>query len=128
MRKRRSAKSRLRIFLAHDGVCHICKGKIGVGEAWDLDHITPIAMGGEDEEANLAPAHRKTCHGAKTAQQDVPMIAKAKRREALHLGAKPAPKQRLLSAGFQKAPPQRRASTPLTKPPVPRRRSLYGEA
>lgn len=127
MRKRRSAKTRLSIFLAHEGTCHICKGKIGVGEAWDLDHVTPLAMGGEDEDANLAPAHRKTCHGAKTAQQDVPMIAKAKRREAIHLGAKPAPKKRIQGPGFPKAPPQRRASTPLSKT-LPPRRSLFGGA
>jgi predicted DCC family thiol-disulfide oxidoreductase YuxK len=113
-RKRWSAKARLRIFLAHDGRCHVCNGKIGVGEAWDLDHVIPLALYGDDEEHNLAPAHKKGCHASKTAKADVPAIAKAKRREIAHVGAS-APKRPIQSRGFAKAAPQRRASTPLTK-------------
>jgi 5-methylcytosine-specific restriction enzyme A len=86
MRKRRTAAARLRIFLEHKGICHVCGGRIGVTDAWDLDHVIPIALGGEDEEANLAPAHRKGCHGTKTAKEDVPNIARAKRREQRHAG------------------------------------------
>jgi 5-methylcytosine-specific restriction protein A len=113
-RKRWSAKARLRIFLAHDGRCHVCSGKISVGEGWDLDHRIALGLGGDDEEHNLAPAHRKGCHAGKTAAEDVPAIAKAKRRQVAHLGAS-APKRPIQSRGFAKAPPQRRASTPLTK-------------
>lgn len=103
MRKRRSATTRLRIFLAHDGRCHVCGGRISVGEAWDLDHVTPLALGGDDEEHNLAPAHRKGCHAGKTAGQDVPAIAKAKRRQIAHVGAKDPDRQKIRSAGFRKA-------------------------
>jgi 5-methylcytosine-specific restriction protein A len=88
MRRRYSAKQRAAIFAEHGGECHICGGKIGVGEAWDLDHVIPLALGGDDEPANLRPAHVK-CHrgaGGKTAE-DVATIAKAKRREAKHAGA-----------------------------------------
>jgi 5-methylcytosine-specific restriction enzyme A len=113
-RKRWSAKARLRIFLAHDGRCHVCGGKISVGEGWDLDHRIALALGGDDEEHNLAPAHRKGCHAGKTAKDDVPAIAKARRRQIQHLGAS-APKRKIQSAGFAKAPPQRNASRPLTK-------------
>lgn len=122
-RKRRSAKTRLRIFLAHKGVCHVCSGAISVGQLWDLDHVIPLALGGDDEEHNLAPAHRKTCHGSKTAAQDVPAIAKAKRREARHIGAT-APKRPIASPGFAPSARQRRSSAPLTKP-LPPRRSRY---
>ncbi len=122
MRKRWSASARLRIFLAHDGRCHVCGGKISVGEGWDLDHRIALALGGDDAEANLAPAHRKGCHAGKTAKEDVPAIAKAKRRQIAHVGAA-VPKRPIQSRGFAKALPQRNASRPLTKtcnPPFPR--------
>jgi 5-methylcytosine-specific restriction endonuclease McrA len=112
-RKRRNAKTRLRIFLAHNGTCHVCGGKISVGEAWDLDHVIPLALYGEDEEHNLAPAHRKGCHGGKTAEQDVPAIARAKRLEAAHLGIKRP--SSLKGQGFKRYAPQRRATTPVEK-------------
>ena len=86
MRKTISAKIRLKVFTTHNGICHICGGKIHVGEAWDLEHIIPFAMGGADDETNWQPAHSK-CHKNKTAQ-DVADIAKAKRREIRHIGAK----------------------------------------
>lgn len=121
-RKRWSASARLRIFLANDGRCHVCGGKISVGEPWDLDHRIALALGGDDAEPNLAPAHRKGCHAGKSAKEDVPAIAKAKRRQIAHVGAT-APKRPIQSRGFAKAPPQRNASRPLTKtcnPPFPR--------
>ena len=86
MRKTISTKRRQELFQSHAGLCHICGGKIQVGEAWDVEHIIPIAMGGEDDEANWALAHRK-CHRGKTSE-DVGNIARAKRREARHLGIK----------------------------------------
>lgn len=113
-RKRWSASARLRIFLANDGRCHVCKGRISVGEAWELDHRIALALGGDDKEHNLAPAHKKGCHAGKTAKEDVPAIAKAKRRQIAHVGAS-APKQKIQSRGFAKAEPQRRASKPISK-------------
>jgi 5-methylcytosine-specific restriction protein A len=113
-RKRWSSTARLRIFLANDGRCHVCGQKISVGEGWDLDHRIALALGGDDEEHNLAPAHRKGCHAGKTAKEDVPAIAKAKRRQIAHVGAS-APKRPIQSRGFAKAPPQRNASRPLSK-------------
>lgn len=86
VRKSISTKKRVLVFQTHNGICHICGGKIGVGEAWELEHVIPLAMGGEDEESNWRPAHIK-CHKAKT-KTDVASVAKAKRREAHHLGAK----------------------------------------
>lgn len=90
MTRSRWSRTRLAaLFLAHDGRCHICGGKIGPGEAWDLEHRIPLALGGEDDEANCAPAHRK-CHAAKTAA-DIGQIAKSKRVRAKHIGARAQP-------------------------------------
>ena len=85
-RKSISTKARVALFQKHGGVCHICGGKINVGEEWQVEHIIPFAMGGEDAEPNWAPAHTK-CHKTKT-KTDVADISKAKRREARHIGAK----------------------------------------
>lgn len=82
-----STRERVRIFEHHAGTCHLCGGKINAGEAWDVDHILPLALGGEDGGDNLAPAHAK-CHRAKTVS-DVSRIRKADRQRAAHIGAKP---------------------------------------
>lgn len=80
MRRHISAKERMEIFTRCGGICHICGEKIdGTYDAWDVEHVIPIAMGGEDSGDNLAPAHDK-CHRAKT-RQDMGHIAKAKRMQ-----------------------------------------------
>ena len=86
-RKTRNAKERARLFKLFAGKCYLCSGQIdGTKEAWEIEHVIPLAMGGDDEDGNLQLAHAK-CHKAKTAE-DVPAIAKAKRREARHTGAR----------------------------------------
>jgi 5-methylcytosine-specific restriction endonuclease McrA len=52
-------------------VCHLCGGMINMGlhhndpMSWTIDHITPLALGGEPESlSNAAPAHR-TCNSIK---------------------------------------------------------------
>lgn len=117
-RRALSTKARVALFQRHGGVCHICGGRIQAGEAWEVEHVVALALGGEDGGDNLAPAHVK-CHRVKTAQ-DAKANAKAKRREAIHIGAK-APAQPFASRGFPKALPQHRASRPLAKPLPPRR-------
>lgn len=89
-----TSRRKLAVFEAHAGRCHICGGKIdGTREAWELEHIIPIAMGGEDDETNAAPAHA-SCHKGKTAT-DKAQIAKANRVRAKHNGAKAKPKATL---------------------------------
>lgn len=68
---------RARIFLAHEGICWLCKVKIGADEAYDIDHQISRELGGSDDDDNLAPAH-KDCHRAKT-KSDVKAIAKSNR-------------------------------------------------
>ncbi|MGN6099852.1 MAG: HNH endonuclease [Devosia sp.] len=49
---------RLRIFRDHEGRCHISGRKSGPADAWDVEHVIPLSMGGEHRESNLAPALR----------------------------------------------------------------------
>lgn len=84
-RRSLSPTRRLAIFLAADGLCHLCGQRIQVGERWDVEHPIPLALGGADDESNMSPAHVK-CHAGKSAA-DAGDIARAKRREAKHLGA-----------------------------------------
>lgn len=85
-RKSISTKARVGIFQRHGGVCDICRGKINVGELWEVSHRIPLELGGADDESNWFPAH-KTCHRKLTAETDIPQIAKAKRLEAKRIGA-----------------------------------------
>lgn len=82
VRRSRSKRARLEIFNAAQGKCHICGRKIQVTEQWEVEHIIPLAMGGEDAGSNLAPAH-KSCHRQKT-NEDLGNLARAKRRAAYH--------------------------------------------
>jgi 5-methylcytosine-specific restriction enzyme A len=81
-----STKDRLRIFNAAKGVCDICQGQIHTGELWEISHRIPLELGGADDDSNRFPAH-KICHRSDTSTKDIPAIAKAKRREASHIGA-----------------------------------------
>lgn len=116
-----STRKRVALFAAKGGICHLCEGKVHVTEAWDVSHVIPLELGGADNESNWDVAHR-TCHRAHTAAVDVPTIAKAKRVEARHIGAKAPSRHKLQSRGFPKAPPQHRATSPL-KRPLPERKN-----
>jgi 5-methylcytosine-specific restriction endonuclease McrA len=96
MRKRLSTKARLELFLRFDGRCHICKLRIHPGEKWETEHVIPIAQGGEDGGSNLQPAHTQ-CHAEKT-KKDAADTARAKRRQAIHLGAR-APSRNPIPGG-----------------------------
>lgn len=68
---------RAQVFRDNGGICYLCTRKIAHGEAWDVEHITPKALGGTDDASNLKPAH-KDCHKPKTAS-DIKSIRKADR-------------------------------------------------
>lgn len=80
------ARVKLRVFLAHHGICHISGQKIAPGDLWDADHILALCNGGENREGNLAPALRKA-HRQKTAT-DVGLKSKADRLRKKHIGIK----------------------------------------
>ena len=86
-RRHWSGNARLALLRKHALRCHICWGEIHIGEAWEVSHEIALKLGGADDDMNAKPAHRK-CHRRITSEQDIPAIARAKRREANHLGAK----------------------------------------
>ena len=89
-RKNMTPRMRLKVWEAHKGMCALCGGKIdGVRERWIVEHLRALELGGEDTEANMAPAH-EACAMAKTSGKngDHAMAAKAKRVKTKHLGIK----------------------------------------
>lgn len=87
-----------RVFLAHDGRCHLSGRKITAADKWDCDHVRALINGGENRESNLAPALRDK-HREKTAD-DVKIKAKVARTRAKHLGIWPKG-QKIQSRGFE---------------------------
>lgn len=75
---------KVRVFDAHDGICHIAKRKIRPGEPWDTEHVRAIINGGENRESNLAPALRDK-HIEKTAA-DLAEKSMVYRKRKKHLG------------------------------------------
>lgn len=93
-RKNMTPRLRLKVWEAHKGMCAICGGKIdGVRERWVLEHLRPLALGGADDESNMAPVH-EGCALAKTFGKsgDLAKAAKAKRVKSKHLGIKKSKK------------------------------------
>jgi 5-methylcytosine-specific restriction enzyme A len=109
-----STRERVRIFERAGGVCHLCGTRIQAGEAWDVSHPIPLGIGGDDDETNWEPAHRK-CHRVHTDTVDAPRIAKTKRQYAKQIGAK------VKGRGFPPAARRNGASAPLVKKLPPRR-------
>jgi hypothetical protein len=108
---------RVACFRDNGGICHLCNGEIHVNEAWEVSHPTPLELGGADDKSNWKPAHR-VCHRVETFTKDIPAIAQAKRREALHMGAA-MPSARPLAKKPREKPPSRHAPLP--------RREIYQE-
>jgi len=86
-RARLSTAARFALLQREEYRCHLCRGPITVGQAWDVSHEIPLELNGADDEANRRAAHRK-CHRGHTAAIDLPAIARAKRIEASHHGAR----------------------------------------
>ncbi len=89
---------RYRVMDRQAGLCAACGEPLAPGFA--IDHRIPLALGGEDVEANYQ-APDFTCHARKTAQ-DLADIAKAKRRAFKAAGGKKPTQGRLKSRGFQR--------------------------
>jgi 5-methylcytosine-specific restriction enzyme A len=104
MRRRLSTMQRLALFLAAKGQCQACGWRLDPGIRWEIDHIVPLALGGDDTDANLQVLC-KACHGGKTARQDKPRLAKALRQQLFHLGAR---KSRFPLFGSKKSELKRR--------------------
>jgi 5-methylcytosine-specific restriction protein A len=98
------AKVKIAAFQRADGKCETCRAFLYPSKT-HFDHIVPDALGGEPTLAN-AQVLCGACHATKTGKHDVPAIAKAKRREAAHWGAK-APSRTPLPFG-RKSPLKRK--------------------
>lgn len=98
--KRRNLSDTVRVEIFHlrGGVCHCCGGRIEAGQAWAIEHVLPLADGGDDVPkgwrahkaelpANIQIVHQKGCHATKTAGEAVER-ARANRRYVRHIGAK----------------------------------------
>lgn len=96
MRREFPAKVRAAAFDRSGGQCEQCTAPIRYGAQYD--HIVPDALGGEPTLENCRVLC-KTCHGIKTASEDVPRIAKAARVRGNHINA------RTKRGGFRKPPP-----------------------
>ena len=97
---------RLRVFLKHEGVCHISRRKISPGEPWQLEHVVALINGGENRESNLAPALTDK-HKEKTAE-DLAEKSGVYRKALFNAGIRPP--SRLKGAGFRPSPPQNSAT------------------
>lgn len=53
---------RRRILRRHKGICHVC----GQPGSDTVDHVIPLAEGGQDIPGNLAPIHSTPCHRDKS--------------------------------------------------------------
>lgn len=118
-RKPLTPTQRLRLFEAHKGICALCGGEIQSGEKWIDEHLRALGLGGTNDIENRAPVH-VACAKAKTNNEDIPRIAKAKRQKMASLGIKREPVQKLKSAGFAQTE-KKRAIDKSAIPQLPRR-------
>lgn len=95
---RRMTSARRQRIIARDKHCRHpgCE----VTEGLEVDHILCLEIGGSDADHNLQALCRE--HHALKTRNDIAIIAKAKRRQANHLGQKPPPTQQLRSRGFKR--------------------------
>lgn len=103
IRRSFTTKQRAAVFSDHGGKCYICQGKIQVGQAFDIDHVIPLALGGTNDAANLRPAHAK-CHrgtDSKTSD-DVKAISRADRLAKKHFGIAAPKKKKWPSRPFKR--------------------------
>ncbi len=114
---------RQRVFDAHGGICHLTGRKIMPGEAWELEHVQALILGGQHRESNLAPG-LKEAHKAKTAMEMGVKSKIAKVRQK-HLGIKTAPAKPLQGQPFAKSPKSIARMNRQPKPTLPPR-PLYG--
>lgn len=98
-------------FMRAKGCCEMCGARLTVGKI-EYDHRIPDALGGEPTLDNCVVVC-KPCHVTKTAKQDIPRIAKAKRISDREIGIrKPS---RLKGRGFAKSQGQHSATRPLRR-------------
>jgi hypothetical protein len=96
-RKQIPSKIRLKMFFNANKQCQSCQSVIHPGQKWEIDHIIPLAIGGPDTIENMQILC-KICHRFKTDNQDISQIAKVKRLEIIHFGAKKSSKRPIMGS------------------------------
>lgn len=100
-RREFSAKTKALAFERAGGNCECCTARLTAGK-FHYDHVIPDALGGEPVLSNCEVLCTN-CHGAKTAKEDVPRIAKAVRTNRKHINAtrpkRPWPKRSFADQG-----------------------------
>ena len=122
-RKPLTPTQRLKLFEAHKGICALCKAQIMPGEKWIDEHLRALGLGGSNDATNRAPVH-VACAKAKTDNEDLPRIGKAKRQKMASLGIKRDTGPKIKSAGFPQVEKPRRGVDKSAIEPLPRR-SIY---
>lgn len=93
--------------------CESCGNELRAGNI-EYEHLTPDGLGGEPTLENCGVWCAVPCSSKKTAEVDVPRMAKADSVLRSTYGLKPARKS-FQSAGFRKTQPQRTASRPIQR-------------
>ena len=99
-----------------------CEGCGGLAKRFQIDHVIPDALGGEPTLSN-AQLLCEACFSVKN-PKDTKDAAKAKRREANHIGAKPPSRAPIQNKQAAKREPRALASA---LPELPRKR-FYEDA
>lgn len=94
--------------------CENCGNALVAGNI-EFEHLDPDGLGGEPTIENCGVWCARPCSSKKTAEVDVPRMAKADSVLRSTYGLKPTSRQKIQSQGFRKAPGQRRASSPVKK-------------
>ena len=118
-RKPLTPRQRLKLFEQHKGICVLCGLQIRSGEKWIDEHLLALGLGGSNDTENRAPVHL-ACAKAKTHDEDMPRIVKAKRQKMVALGIKRESRQKIASRPFA----NRKERTP--KPSLPPRALFEG--
>ena len=86
MRKEFPGKIRVAAWERSRGLCENCTRRLSPGDVF-YEHLVPDGLTGQPTLENCG-VYCKTCWSTKTRTYDHPTIAKAKRIEMRHLGAK----------------------------------------
>jgi 5-methylcytosine-specific restriction protein A len=85
-RREFDTKTRVEAYKRCGAQCEICTAQLSAGNV-NFDHRIADGMGGKPTLENCQVLCR-ACHAIKTRKEDVPAIARAKRREMKFLGVK----------------------------------------
>ncbi|EHK56846.1 HNH endonuclease [Allomesorhizobium alhagi] len=94
-----------RVFSRAGKRCHITGRKIRPGEKWQLEHVKPLSLGGENRERNLAPALTAPHRQKSASEADHRARADRRRRKQDGTWPRPVGNARLQSRQFQKSRP-----------------------